>query len=211
MKSLLTKLPAMIVIVVMMIAGPYAMSSFAAQPDEMATSVKNLNDAILEAMKKGKEAGFSGRFHIFEPVVNDNFAITTIAPKTVGKNWDSFSEEQKQLFTKTYQKWSTANYAGSFDSYDNETFEVQTDSIQTKGNAVLITSLMKRPNKKAIEFLYVLQEFNGKWLIVDIHTSGVSQLALTRSQFVDLLKDKGFDGLIASMNDKVESFAQNKK
>jgi ABC-type transporter MlaC component len=48
----------------------------------------------------------------------------------------------------------------------------------------------------------------GEWQIVDIQISGVSQLALTRSQFVSVIKNKGFDALISMLKNKIKDFSQ---
>jgi ABC-type transporter MlaC component len=67
---------------------------------------------------------------------------------------------------------------------------------------------MVRAKKEPIVFSYKLRKIEGKWHIVDIQISGVSQLALTRSQFVNVLKEKGLKGLISLLNDKIEGFSQ---
>jgi hypothetical protein len=41
--------------------------------------------------------------------------------------------------------------------------------------------------------------------------SGVSQLALTKSQFLGVLKDKGFDGLISMLREKTRGFSEGKE
>jgi ABC-type transporter MlaC component len=48
----------------------------------------------------------------------------------------------------------------------------------------------------------------GKWRIVDIQILGVSQLALTRSQFVSEIKNKGFDALISTLKNKIKDFSR---
>ncbi len=58
------------------------------------------------------------------------------------------------------------------------------------------------------EFDYQLRKIEGRWRVVDIQISGVSQLALTRAQFVDVLRDKGLDGLVAMLKKKIAGFAR---
>jgi ABC-type transporter MlaC component len=50
---------------------------------------------------------------------------------------------------------------------------------------------------------------HGAWRIVDIQVRGVSQLAMTRSQFVGILEREGFDGLINSLKDKIRELSGN--
>ena len=49
----------------------------------------------------------------------------------------------------------------------------------------------------------------GKRRIVDIRISGVSRLALTRSQFVSVMKDKGFKGLIDVLEEKTATLSRS--
>lgn len=178
---------------------------------EAAKTVKTLNDAILKAMENAKTLGFQGRYELFEPVISETFALSFMAQRTVGRYWNSFSESQKQLFFDTYKKLSVSSYASNFDSFNNEYFDIPESDIKSKGSVVIVPAFLKRVGKKDVRFLYKLKEFEGKWYIVDIHTSGVSQLALTRSQYSSVLKEKGFDALISSMNEKISSLSQKTK
>jgi len=111
---------------------------------------------------------------------------------------------------KTYADWSIATYAGRFDSYAGEKFEVVSESGPVQGTVTVVSKLI-RPNKEEIDFYYMLRKNEDKWRIVDIQISGVSQLALTKSQFLSVLRDKGLDGLIAMLKEKIKGFSQGKE
>ena len=102
----------------------------------------------------------------------------------------------------TYTDWTISSYAGNFDSYSGEKFEIR-DGEESRGDNVAVVSNLVRPNEDNIDFYYTLRRFQDKWRIVDIRIEGVSQLALTRAQFVSVMKKTGFGGLIASLQEKI--------
>jgi phospholipid transport system substrate-binding protein len=172
-------------------------------------SVKRMNSALLESMKRGEEIGFRGRHKLLAPVIRDVFALPFMGEVTLGSFWKKLSPEQRKLFLDTYTDWTISSYAGNFDSYSGEKFEIR-DGQESRGDDVAVVSNLVRPNEDDIDFYYTLRRFQDKWRIVDIRIEGVSQLALTRAQFVSVMKKTGFGGLIASLQEKI-SLLKNKK
>ncbi len=172
--------------------------------------IKNFNSTLLECMKKAKKLDYTGRYKLLEPVVKDSFALSYMVTLSAGRYWKTLSEKQQRLLQDTYAEWSVATYAGRFDEYSGQKFEVVSESKPAQG-AVTVVSKMIDPGGEEIDFYYKLKKMDGRWHIVDIQISGVSQLALTRSQFVSVLGSKGFDGLISSLREKIENFAQSKR
>jgi phospholipid transport system substrate-binding protein len=184
-------------------------SALAAETDTPgpADVIRSFSAALLESMKGADELGYSGRYKLLEPVIKESFALSFMAGQSVGSNWKTLTKEQQDTFLKVYTDWTIASYAGRFDSYSGQRFELVSESEPDK-STVTVVSKMVRAKKEPIVFSYKLRKIEGKWHIVDIQISGVSQLALTRSQFVNVLKEKGLKGLISMLNDKIEGFSQ---
>ena len=163
--------------------------------------IQKFNETLLEAMKKADELGYSGRYKLLEPIIQDSFAIPFMAAQSTGRYWKTFKEEERSLFLKTYTDWTIATYAGRFDGYSGERFDLVSESAPLQGTVTVISNLIKQNNEE-VRFHYLFREIDGVWRIVDIQISGVSQLALTRAQFVGVIKDKGFNGLISMLRDK---------
>lgn len=167
--------------------------------------IQKFNETLLEAMKKADELGYSGRYKLLEPIIQDSFAIPFMAAQSTGRYWKTFKEEERSLFLKTYTDWTIATYAGRFNGYSGERLDLVSESESPQGTVTVISKFTKQ-NKEEISFHYLLRKVDGAWRIVDIQISGVSQLALTRAQFVGVIKDKGFDGLISMLKDKIKGF-----
>ena len=169
--------------------------------------ISRFNVALIEAMRGGKELGFSGRYRLLEPVVTKTFLPTYMASVSVGRHWKTLTQEQQRQFEVIYAEWLIANYAKNFHTYAGERFEI-TKQSQTAGGAAVLSKLLNAKGKET-EFDYRLRLTEDAWRIVDIRISGVSQLANTRAQFVSVLDQKGFDELVASLKQKIRDFSRS--
>ena len=169
--------------------------------------IKKFNAALMDSMKGGKELGYSGRYKLLEPVIKDSFALSYMASVTVGQYWKKLNEKERRSLVDTYSEWTIATYVGRFDVYSGEKFEVVSESKLNPDNASVDSKLYA---KKERDFHYRLRKTEGKWRIVDIQVSGVSQLALTRSQFVSVLRDEGFNVLISMLKKKIADLSSGK-
>lgn len=192
---------------VLLLVISFPVHSGAEEKEKPSDVIKKLNGTLLECMKKGTELGYQGRYKLLEPVVKDSFALPFLAAQSVGGYWKTMSPAQKELYLKTYVDWTIATYAGRFNSYSGERFNVASEG-QPVRSAIGVTSYIVKSNGEKVEFLYLMRQIEDRWRIVDIRMSGVSQLALTRSQFTSVLKSKGFDGLISLLKTRTKEFSE---
>lgn len=182
---------------------------FAGSPEgEAKEVVKRLNDTLLECMKRGGELGYTGRYKLLQPVIKETFSLAYIARISLGKYWTTITDQQRALLMEHYTEWSVASYAARFDSYSNEKFEVLPET-GTFAKTLVVSSKLTT-STDVVEFTYQLMPIEGKMRIVDVKVEGVSQLALTRSQFVSIMERQGIDGLISTLKEKTEKLASGK-
>ena len=179
------------------------------QLSEQAKVIQEFNEALIAAMKGGKELGYEGRYKLLEPVIDKTFAMSYMASRSLGRYWKPLSDADKKAFLDLYRQWSIAQYAENFDEYDNQSFKIVSESESARGLFTVNTDFTK-PIGDIIEFNYQLRKIKDHWRIVDIFISGVSQLANTRSQFMTIMKKQGLEGLSAEMKQKIEMFSSKK-
>lgn len=194
-------------ILVMVVGAHLFMSLFilqvcaGAQEQGAEEAVQRLNSALLENMKRADELGFRGRYKLLDPVLRDVFALTYMGEKSLGSHWKALSPEQKKEYLDLYADWTVSSYAGNFDGYSGEKFEIRSGQL-VKGDTVTVISNLVIPHKESFAFHYSLRRFQDKWRIVDITIEDVSQLVLTRTQFISVFKSKGYDGLKSALREK---------
>jgi phospholipid transport system substrate-binding protein len=172
--------------------------------------IRTFNTTLLEAMKKAGELGYSGRYKLLDPVIKESFALSFMGAQSAGRYWKTMGQEEKSLLIRTYTDWTVATYAGRFDGYSGESFQLASESPPVKGTVTVVSKFVQG-NNEVIDFAYMLRRLEGRWRIVDIRISGVSQLALTRAQFTGVLKEKGVEALIEMLREKIRGFSQSKK
>lgn len=176
------------------------------QPPEAVAVIERFNGALLESMRRADALGLSGRFKYLKPVIEKSFAIPLITKISVGKYWRKLNAQQQRELIHDYLEWSTANYARQFDSFSGERFQFISASNSDLKTVAVISQLIK-PDGEKIDFHYILRRLEGQWQIIDIQISGVSQLALTRSQFVSVIESDGFEALINLLQGKVKDIS----
>jgi phospholipid transport system substrate-binding protein len=138
-----------------------------------------------------------------EPAVNQTFALGFMARTSVGRAWSDLSADQQSAYLAKYAEWSIATFAGRFKKWTGEHFELVSVSEPESGTVTIDSELVKNDGS-TVSFRYKLREGNAGWQVVDLHIDGVSQLALTRSQYAGVLKQQGMEGLLATLQQKID-------
>ncbi|MDP2904577.1 MAG: ABC transporter substrate-binding protein [Methylovulum sp.] len=162
---------------------------------------------LTGVMKNGKQLGYAGRYGKLFDAVSSSHDLTKIIRIVVGKEWEKLSEAQQQKLVDAFSKFSVASYAHNFKDYAGESFVFDSEEETTRGGVVIHTHL-NIPDEKAVKFDYMLKEIGSSWRIINIIANGVSDLALKRSEYTNILQREGFDALITKINEKIDAYSK---
>jgi phospholipid transport system substrate-binding protein len=187
--------------------GLWAMSPRAtATADEGAGAVQSLYSTLLTAMRNGPSLGARGRYAEIEPVVRRVFDVPLMTRVAIGSQWGTLSEPQQQQAIEAFTHYIAAIYAERFDSYSGE--QLQVTGQQPSPGGAIITSRIVKSDGEPVAINYLMRDNGGVWQIADVYFDGtISELATRRSEFEDILRRSGFDGLIQALNDKAAALA----
>jgi phospholipid transport system substrate-binding protein len=170
-----------------------------AEPED---SVVSFHESLLGTMKEGRTLGASGRYARIEPVIHRLFDIPSMARLAIGSTWPGLSPAQQQLAVAAFGAYISAIYADRFDSYSGQRLEVI--GHQPSAANVLVKTQIVTAGGEPVAVNYLMNESDGGWRIADVYLDGaISQLAAQRSEFGAILRRDGFDGLIATLQRKV--------
>lgn len=158
-------------------------------------------------MKRGEALGFQGRNKALDQAVRTSHAISTISRIVLGKRWKALSDEQQKQFKEIFTRLSIATYAHNFKSYSGESFRFISEKETVRGGKVVRTVFVESSGNE-IQFDYLMKKQGSRWLIVNIIADGVSDLAVKRSDYANLLKREGFEALLEKLEEKTEQYAQ---
>jgi phospholipid transport system substrate-binding protein len=174
-----------------------------AAPGAPTDVVRNFYGVLLDVMQHAAALGPKGRYQKLEPVVLGTFDVPFMARLSVGPTWRSLTAEQKRRAVQAYSRYIAAIYATRFDEYAGEKLQVLGQQ-QIKHGTLIKTQIIKS-NGEPVSINYVVHDNDIAWQIRDIYLSGsISELATRRSDFANILRTSGIDGLIASLNKKAD-------
>lgn len=162
---------------------------------------------LLDVMKEGTVLGFQGRYSQLEPAIVKSHDLTKIVRIVVGKEWNILSDKQKSTLNDVFSRLSISAYAFNFKEYSGESFEYQSEDKTARGG-IIVHTLLKLPKNKDVKLDYMLKKKGESWRIINIIANGVSDLALKRSEYTSILKRKGFEALIAKINEKIDNYTK---
>lgn len=182
------------------LARPIAASAAAEEP---AALVDTFYATLLDAMKRGPELGFEGRYQLIEPVLNQTFDVATMCRIAVGPDWTAMSGEKKGELLLTFHRYIVTTYAARFRSFVGQRFAVGELKEAGEGRMLLATQLI-RSNGEMVELNYLFRNHDGAWRVIDIYLAGaISQMAQMRAEFAQSLRAGGADALMASLEQKI--------
>jgi phospholipid transport system substrate-binding protein len=172
--------------------------------DNATDSVRTSVDTIIGILKDTSLDKPAKRDKI-RGVIAERFDFRAMSQRTLATNWKKASEEEQQKFITLFAELIQNTYIDRVEAYTNETVKYPGEKI-TKGRAVVDT-LIVTSSKAEIPVTYKLYLKKGSWLVYDVNIEGVSLISNYRSSYQEIVKNEGFSGLLAKMEEKIKELA----
>lgn len=180
-------------------------AAYAQAADPAVQPVQSFYDTLLATMKQGKQLGVKGRYEKLKPVIEQSFDLPGMTRLSVGPSWNTMSPQDQQALTTALSRYTIANYAANFSSFDGEKFVVEPASTPRGADKIVASKLIA--GKETIPFNYRMRQAGSSWKVIDIFLNGyVSQIAKQRSDFGATVQAGGAAALekkIDSLSDKL--------
>jgi phospholipid transport system substrate-binding protein len=159
--------------------------------------IERFYGALLAVMKEAKHLSFDERYKRLAPTITQTFDLGLMTRLAVGPGWTQLGADQQQRLTGAFSRYTISVYAGRFDDYGGERFEVSPTATPNP-NGVIVDSRLVKSNGERVNLNYLLrQDGAGSWKVIDVYLSGtVSELATRRSEFSAVLQRDGADALV---------------
>lgn len=196
-------------ILVMLLPISAALSTPDSGPESPERVIEKLQSSLLQVMREGDKLGYEGRFKFLEPVIDESHDLDLIIKTILGATyWSQLDKGQQDLIAETFRKLSIATYAGRFNQYEGEQFQIVEQRALPR-EQVLVRSRLTKSDGGTVNFDYVLHQTDGRWRIANILFDGVSDLAIKRGEYRAILQRDGFQALIDMIKEKIVLTQQN--
>lgn len=175
--------------------------------EDPAEVVNSLHAALLEAARLQADADFEDRYERLAPTVEAAFDLDLLAQLVLAPRWASLDESQQEAFTDVLRRFTIATYADRFAQDVGQRFSLRSVNEQ-RPNLHVVRTTLTVDRETEHRFDYQLRRAHGRWRIVNVAVNGVSDLALRREQYVDVIDREGFETLIDKLEARIETMAQ---
>lgn len=179
---------------------------------------KNIEKWAKIKTKKGTAKHKKKQLEI-EKVLDELLDYEFIASYVLGSHWEKAESKEKERFLKRLKRIFSDFYLEDafYDkSYEKKYLERGIKELHIKGvpkNVFITSEIQVMMNKKPVfyEFIYHLVKRGDSYKVIDIEVDGVSLLRNYRDEFRPVLKEKGLNGLIDRIEEKMKDRDSGKK
>jgi len=163
-------------------------------------TVQESVDAILALLRDDtlEEADLRAKIRAY---IKTRFDFEAMSQRTLATNWKKATEEERQKFIDLFSQLIENTYIGKVESYTNEKVEYPGEKV--KGNKAVVETLIIAASAD-IPVDYRLYRKDDAWWVYDVIIEGVSLVSNYRSSYQEIVKQEGFDGLLARMQEKLD-------
>jgi len=145
---------------------------------------------------------------LVEEILMPHIDFIAASKWVLGKHWRSASKEQKLEFIRQFRTLLLRFYSTALSEYltTNMVTEDMFVFLPLRGDTstkqVTVNSEIHAPSGSIIPVKYSMHLSNKGWKVYDVSIEGISMVTTYRTSFAAEIKQKGLDGLIASLTER---------
>ena len=168
--------------------------------DDPKAFVQGIGDQVIKVLQQNLPREKTGEQ--LNAIWLGAFDVDGIGRAVLGKNWKKATDEQRQAYMELFPKYVAKLYAIQFSDYSGETFAVR-GSKTTSDGSTIVNAEIDQPQGEPIKLDFIVQNVGQGLKVTDVKVEGVSLLVTKRSEFDSVVAQRGIDGLIQAMRQKV--------
>jgi phospholipid transport system substrate-binding protein len=169
--------------------------------------VAAMQSTLKEVWEQSDELSTGQRYQRLEPALRKAFNFGRMIEVAAGPAWARANPEEQAELQEAFVRYSVATYASRFSGYSGQRFEI-TEQRPAPRDLTTVETLIVKPDDEAVPITYVVSNETGTPQIVDVIFKGVSEMAVRRSDYRNILKQSGPRGLAQRLNQQANDLLQ---
>ena len=164
--------------------------------------VKNVTLEVLEVLSKDKDIQSGDRKKVIDLVeakVLPHFNFTSMARLAVATNWDKATPEQKKRLTEEFRTLLVRTYASALTAYRDQKFDFRPLRGKPTDTDVTVQVRVLQQGAQPVSIDYDMEKTPSGWKVYNVYVAGVSLVINYRTDFANMVRDGGIDGLIKTL------------
>ena len=173
--------------------------------------VKNVTLEVVDIILKDQEIQKGDRkkvIALIEVKILPHFNFQAMTSSAVGRNWDKASAEQKARLVDEFRTLLVRTYSSALASYSNQKFDFRPLRAKPTDTDVTVNVRVLQSGSQPVTIDYDMEKRPGGWKVWDVRVAGISLVVNYRTEFDNLIREGGVEGLIKALVTKNNSQGQ---
>ena len=170
--------------------------------------VKNVTLEVVDLIAKDKEIKSGNRAKLIELIdakVLPHFDFASMTALATGQNWNKATGEQKKRLTDEFKTLLVRTYASALAAYSGQKFDFRPLRAKPTDTDVTVNVRVLQSGAQPVPIDYSMQKTAAGWKVYDVMVGGVSLVVNYRTEFGQVVRESGIEGLIKNLHEKNRS------
>ena len=171
-------------------------------PDQL---VKTVTLEVVDLIAKDKEIQSGNRaklIGLIDAKVLPHFNFTAMTALALGQSWNKATPEQKKRLTEEFRTLLVRTYASALAAYSEQKFDFRPLRAKPTDTDVTVQVRVLQAGAQPVPIDYSMEKTAGGWKVYDVMVGGVSLVANYRTEFNNVVRQSGIDGLVKDLHAK---------
>jgi len=181
-----------------------------AAPDVL---VRSVTLEVVELIAKDKEIRSGDRtklIGVIDAKVLPHFNFASMTALAMGQNWKSATPEQKKHLIDAFRTLLVRTYASALAAYSEQKFDFRPLRAKPTDTDVTVQVRVLQAGAQPVPIDYSMEKTAAGWKVYDVVVGGVSLVVNYRTEFANVVRSSGIDGLIRDLQAKNRTLEQKK-
>ena len=174
-------------------------------PDQL---VKTVTLEVIDLIKGDKEIQAGNRAKLVQLIdakVLPHFNFSAMTALAMGHSWNKENPEQKKRLTEEFRTLLVRTYASALAAYAEQRFDFRPLRAKPTDTDVTVQVRVLQPGAQPVPIDYSMEKTAAGWKVYGVMVGGVSLVANYRTEFNNVVRESGIDGLIKNLGTKNRS------
>jgi phospholipid transport system substrate-binding protein len=171
-------------------------------PEEL---VKQITSDVMAAIKTDKQLAAGDRqkaIKLAEEKILPHIDFHEATRLAVGRSWREASPEQRKKLVDEFRSMLVRTYSNALEGYQGQEMRVLPSRAKPGDDEATVRNQFTRAGGKPVPIEYQMRKTDSGWKIYDISVEGISLVLTYRSEFDQVVKQEGIDGLLKRLAEK---------
>jgi phospholipid transport system substrate-binding protein len=166
--------------------------------------VRTVTLEVVDLISKDKEIkGNKARLiEVIEAKVLPHFNFAAMTGLAMGQSWNKASGEQKKRLTEEFRTLLVRTYASALAVFSEQKLDFRPLRAKPTDTDVMVNVRVMQPGAQPVAIDYAMEKTAAGWKVYDVMVGGVSLVANYRTEFNNVVREAGVDGLIKNLQGK---------